>query len=220
MIKTFTRIRYAIAAIFINSTPQNCQSQQFNSVNHTHSTRASIAHQTNHSKLLSALNLRTNQLLLSNSTNTALFQSQNTSTMSASHTSPQTPPIPTTSRVTFQSTLNSGVTSNRSSSEGPTSPIWELSKQEVFESKLTQLFTEGLLAVLTSKDAVLKEVRDCILQGDEHRCKDVNHFLHLYWRDLHVRSGCVCVDERVAILNSFRDNCLNFCTSHKQAVGV
>ena len=92
----------------------------------------------------------------------------------------KTPPIPTTSRVTFQSTLNSGVTSTRSSSEGPTSPNWELSKQEVFESKLTQLFTEGLLAVLTSKDAVLKKVRDCILQGGEHRCKDVNHFLHLY----------------------------------------
>ena len=39
-IKTITRIRYAIAAIYINSTPQNCQSQQFNSVNHTHSTRS------------------------------------------------------------------------------------------------------------------------------------------------------------------------------------
>ena len=59
--------------------------------------------------------------------------------------------------------------------------------------------------VLTSKDAVLKEVRDCILQNDEQRCKDVNPYMHSYWRDLQFRSGCVCIDERVAIPNSIQD---------------
>ena len=33
------------AAIYINNTTQDCQSQHFNSVNYTHSTRASIAQQ-------------------------------------------------------------------------------------------------------------------------------------------------------------------------------
>ena len=60
---------------------------------------------------------------------------------------------------------------------------------------------KGILPLLTSKDAVLKEVRDCILQEDEERCKDVNLYLHSYWTDLHVRSGRVSVDEKVAIPN-------------------
>ena len=38
-------------------------------------------------------------------------------------------------------------------------------------NNLTQLFTKGFLVVLTSKDAVLKEVRDCVLQNDPPRCK-------------------------------------------------
>ena len=80
-----------------------------------------------------------------------------------------------------------------------------MSKEEVFENNLTQLFTKGFLAVLTSKDAVLKEVRDCVLQNDPQRCKEVNPYLFSYWRDLHVRSGCVCVDERVAIPHSIQD---------------
>ena len=76
---------------------------------------------------------------------------------------------------------------------------------QIFENNLTQLFTKGFRAVLTSKDAVLKEVRDCILQIDAQRCKEVKPYLHSYWRDLHVRSGFVCVDERVAILHSIQD---------------
>ena len=93
----------------------------------------------------------------------------------------------------------------RSSNEGQTSPNLDLSKEEVFENNLTQLFTKGFLAVLTSKEAALKEVRDCILQNDPQRCKEVNPYLFSYWRDLHVRSGCVCVDERVAIPHSIQD---------------
>ena len=80
-----------------------------------------------------------------------------------------------------------------------------MSKEEVFENNLTQLFTKGFLAVLTSKDAVLKEVRDCVLQNNPQWCKEVNPYLFSYWRDLHVRSGCVCVDERVAIPHSIQD---------------
>ena len=45
-VATITRIRDAIAAIYVNTTQQNCQSQHFNSVNYTHSTRASHPQQT------------------------------------------------------------------------------------------------------------------------------------------------------------------------------
>ena len=37
------------------------------------------------------------------------------------------------------------------------------------------------------------------------RRKEVNHYLYSYLRDLHVRSGCVCVDERVAIPHSIQE---------------
>ena len=88
------------------------------------------------------------------------------------------------------------------------SPNLEIKKEEIFENNLPQLFTKVFLAVLTSKDAVLKEVRDCILQGDEQRCKEVNPYLHFYWRDLHVCLECFCVDERVAMPHSIQDTVL------------
>ena len=228
-VATITRIRDAIAAIFVNTTPQNCQSQHFNSVTRTHSTRASHPRLTNYSHLLSALNRNTTQLLLENSANATPFQSSSNNTVNltsipthseiltnASHihtisthtmsnitSNPQTPP--THSRVTFQSTPNSALNTTRLSTEGQNSPNLDLSKEEVVENNLTQLFTKGYLAVLTSKDAVLKEVRDCILQNDPQRCKEVNPYMFSYWRDLHVRWGCVCIDERVAIPHSIQD---------------
>ena len=228
-VSTITRNRDAIAAIFVNTTPQNCQSQHFNSVTHTHSTRASHPRLTNYSNLLSALNRYTTQLLLENSANAAPFQfssknnsnstqipthseihtnashihKNSTHTMSNITSNPQTPP--THSRVTYQSTPNSAVNTTRLSIEGQNSPNLDQSKEKVFENNLTQLFTKSFLAVLTSKDAVLVEVRDCILQNDPQRCKEVNPYMFSYWRDLHVRSGCVCIDERVAIPHSIQD---------------
>ena len=41
-VATITRICDAIAAIYVNTTPQTCQSQHFNSVPHTNSTRAGV----------------------------------------------------------------------------------------------------------------------------------------------------------------------------------
>ena len=62
-----------------------------------------------------------------------------------------------------------------------------------------------MIASLTSKDAVLREVRDCIVKNNESRLKALNPYKHSYWRDLHVRSGCVCIDERVEIPNVLRE---------------
>ena len=124
--------------------------------------------------------------------------------MSSPNSNPQTPP--THNRKTFQSTPNSAVNSTR----GKNSPNLELSSEDIFETNLTQLFTKSFPALLTSKDAVLKEVRDCILQNEAQRCKEVNPYLLSYWRDLHVRFGCVCVDERVAIPHSIQDAVLEY----------
>ena len=70
-VATTTLIRDAIAAIYVNTTHQNCQSHNFCSVNHRHSTIYSHPHPTNYSNLFSAINLTTTQLLLENSANAA-----------------------------------------------------------------------------------------------------------------------------------------------------
>ena len=70
---------------------------------------------------------------------------------------------------------------------------------------VSKIFEKSLIASLTSKDVVLKEVRDCILTNNESRFKALNPYIHSYWRDLHVRSGCVCIDEKVAIPNVLRE---------------
>ena len=112
------------------TTKQNCQSQHFNSVNHTQSTRASHPRSTNYSNLFSAINGNTTQLLLKNSATAAQIQpntisnsnssqihsnselntitthihSISSKNMSSPKSNSQTPP--THSRVTFQSTPN------------------------------------------------------------------------------------------------------------------
>ena len=113
-------------------------------------------------------------------------------------------------RVTFrtQSTPNtntSTIINNTQASSSPEHRDIELSREEIFENNLNQLFTKSFLAVLTNKDAVLKEIRDCVMQNDEARCKEVNHYIHSFWKDLHVKSGCLWVDERVAIPNSIKE---------------
>ena len=92
-VATITRNRDAIAAIFVNTTPQNNrQSQHFNSVTHTHSTRASHPRLANYSNLLSALNRNTNKLLLENTANAAPFQSSSNNTSNSTS-------IPTRSEI-------------------------------------------------------------------------------------------------------------------------
>ena len=70
---------------------------------------------------------------------------------------------------------------------------------------ITKLFNKNLLASLTSKDAVLKEVRDCIIRSDEEQLKQLNPYLHSYCQNLHVSGGCVCMYEKVAIPKALKN---------------
>ena len=58
---------------------------------------------------------------------------------------------------------------------------------------------------LQSSPARMKEIRDCVIQDDEARCKEVSPYDHFFWKDLHVKSGCLCVDQRVAIPSSIKE---------------
>ena len=131
--------------------------------------------------------------------------------MSVTEASQSNPPTsPQTPRVTFriQSTpiqTTSAGPSNTQASSSPEESDIELSREEIFENNLNKLFTKSFLAVLTSKDAVLKEIRDCVIQDDEARCKEVSLYIHSFWKDLHVKFGCLCVDQHVAIPNSIKE---------------
>ena len=90
-------------------------------------------------------------------------------------------------------------------SSNASTPLTPSPHVPTFNYIVSKIFNKSLIASLTSKDAVLKEVRDCILTNNESRLKALNPYIHSYWRDLHVRSGCVCIDEKVAILNVLRE---------------
>ena len=115
---------------------------------------------------------------------------------------------PQTSQMAFQTqttpNTNTSANNTRTSFLSQTRDI-ELPREKVFENNLNQLFTKSFFVVLTSRDAVLKEIRDCVLQGDEARCKEVVSYIHNFWKDLHVKSGCLCVDERATIPHSIEN---------------
>ena len=204
--------------------PAKINPHNSNASNNSSTTRAQV-HNYN-SAFISQFNYHANHWLQNNTAPASQFQSKhfncnltaklenevNHITMPAKGSSQTNPPTPPhTPRVTFrtQSTPITTTSANPNNNTQASSSLEiqdiELSREEVFESNLNQLFTKSFLAVLTSKDAVLKEIRDCVLQDDEARCKEVSPFIHFFWKDFHVRSGCLCVDERVAIPNSIKE---------------
>ena len=52
-------------------------------------------------------------------------------------------------------------------------------------------------------------MHDCILTNNEDRIKKLNPCVDLFWRDLHVRSDCVCIDEKIAIPNGLRETLID-----------
>ena len=81
---------------------------------------------------------------------------------------------------------------------------WNRNKKKYLKTTSPN-FSRKLFCSFDDKNVVLKEFRECMLQDDDGRCKDVNRNLQLYWRDLHALSGCVFPDERVALQNSFQE---------------
>ena len=70
-----------------------------------------------------------------------------------------------------------------------------------FDHIFNKIFSKSQIASLSSKDAVLKEVRDCILTNNESQLKALNLDIHSYWRNLHIRCGCICIDKKVDTTN-------------------
>ena len=75
---------------------------------------------------------------------------------------------------------------------------------DTFNLALSKIFSCTLMASPTSKDAIHKDVQDCLNTGNENCCRQISSYIHSYWKDLHVKNGCVCVDNRIAIPNSIK----------------
>ena len=76
---------------------------------------------------------------------------------------------------------------------------------DVFNFALSKIFLSTLMASLTTKGANLKEIRDCILTENEDRCKQISPYIHILWTDMHVKNGCVCIDDKIAIPQSIKE---------------
>ena len=86
-----------------------------------------------------------------------------------------------------------------------TSPSTDDLYTDAFNFSLSKTFSSTLMASLTTKDAIFKEIRDCILTENEDQCKQISPYIHSFWKDLHVKNGCLCIDETIAIPNSIKD---------------
>ena len=111
----------------------------------------------------------------------------------------------TSPRVSFTDNATLNTPRQSPSHSNISTPITDSPQVLSFDKVIGKIFNKGVIASLTSKDAVLKEVRDCIIRSDEERLKERNPYLHEYWRDLNVSGGCVCMDEKVAIPNTLKD---------------
>ena len=103
---------------------------------------------------------------------------------SASNRSSRTSP-----RVSFTDNPTPITPRQSSSHSNISTPLIDSPQDLSFDEVVGKVFNNGLIASLTSKNAVIKEIRDCIIRSDEDRMKALNPYLHSYWRDLHVSSG-------------------------------
>ena len=102
---------------------------------------------------------------------------------------PSTPPT-TSSTANQRSNSQSGTrTASSTRISTPTSPapssnvntpLTASPQIPTYNHIVNKIFSKSLIASLTSKDAVLKEVRDCILLNNESRLKKLRPYIQIY----------------------------------------
>ena len=70
-------------------------------------------------------------------------------------------------RVSFTDNATTSTPRRSSYHSNLSTPLTDSPQVVSFEKVVGKVFNKGLIASLTSKDAVLKEVRNCIIRGDE-----------------------------------------------------
>ena len=116
---------------------------------------------------------------------------------------------PTKARVNFSENSPSNTTSATNTSSNtettPATSAIDTAEDLRLTEMINRIFSKKLLAILTGKDAILKEVRDCIIRKVEERFKEVSPYIHSYRRDVSVKHMCLCINERIAIAKAVKD---------------
>ena len=85
---------------------------------------------------------------------------------------------PTKARVTFSDTTPStSGTYTSSNTETPSGSLIGEADDIYFTEALNKIFSKKLLAILAGKDAILKEVRDCVIQDEADRLREISPHL-------------------------------------------
>ena len=146
----------------------------------------------------STVNKQNKLSILNNSVNSISKMSKAKATRSKS--------TPTKASVTFSDTTPSMPgTNTTSNTETPTGSKIEETDDILFTETLNKVFSKKFLAILTGKGAILKEVRDCVIRNDPDRLQEISPYLFSYWRDLSVKHGYVCLDDRINIPKAIKD---------------
>ena len=91
----------------------------------------------------------------------------------------------------------------------------ELSKQ------LVSMFNQQLIAAMINRDTVLREIRDCITNDDQARCKQLSIQIYAKWKNLSVNSGRILVENNLAIPNILKESVIDVLHStHPGAWGM
>ena len=93
-----------------------------------------------------------------------------------------------------------------SPSKSPSAENQQHPKDKEVNDKIQGVFNMKLIAAMTNRDSVLREVRDCILADEEQRCKRLCKQIHGQWQNLCTHNGCIMVDNKLAIPHVMREN--------------
>ena len=75
--------------------------------------------------------------------------------------------------------------------------------------QLDSIFNQHLIAAMINRDTVLREIRDCIINEDQARCKSLSNRIYAKWRNLSVNNGCILVDNILAIPNILKKSVMD-----------
>ena len=85
--------------------------------------------------------------------------------------------------------------------KSPSTETQQHPKDKEVNDMINGVFNTKLIAAMTNRDSVLREVRDCILADDEKRCKKLCKQIHGQWRNLSTHNGCILADNKLATIS-------------------
>ena len=145
-----------------------------------------------------------NSHLPNNSNNNQLLtQKQNSSEMQADKDEKQNTPPKRPGRCPLS--LTTYLSPNKEDNHPPPQQEEKTTVNTTLDKAIRDVFSSTLMAAMTNRDNVLREIRDCIIQNDERRCKSVSKQIYAHWNQLSVNDGCILLDNRLTIPNALKE---------------